>query len=204
MKKFILYNIGVFLLLILSSCSGGMQEGDIIFHSSTSSQSKAIQLATHSKYSHMGMLFKRNSEWYVLEAIEPVQYTPLHLWIRRGEGAHYVVKRLKSAKKVLNAGTINKMRQIGDSFLGRSYDYSFEWSDERMYCSELVWKIYERVLGVEIGEPADVESFDYSSNEVQNKLEERFGGKVPSGHDKVISPGAMFDSDLLKTVKEKN
>ena len=35
-----------------------IKEGDIIFQTSTSSQSKAIQLATHSKYSHVGIIFK--------------------------------------------------------------------------------------------------------------------------------------------------
>ncbi len=36
------------------------QTGDIIFQISRSSQSKAIQLATHSDYSHTGMLVIRN------------------------------------------------------------------------------------------------------------------------------------------------
>ena len=33
-----------------------LQNGDIIFQSSQSDQSIAIQLATHSKYSHMGIV----------------------------------------------------------------------------------------------------------------------------------------------------
>ena len=36
--------------------------GDIIFQISRSSQSKAIQLATHSDYSHTGMLVMRNKK----------------------------------------------------------------------------------------------------------------------------------------------
>jgi hypothetical protein len=180
-----------------------LQEGDLIFHSSASSQSRAIQLATHSKYSHMGILFRKNGEWYVLEAIEPVRYTPLHIWIKRGVNSGYVVKRLKNAKKILNPGAVRKMREAGEKFLGRPYDYFFEWSDERIYCSELVWKIYNGALNIEIGEPAGIESFDFSSEEVKNKLKERFGGKIPPHHDKVISPAAMFDSPLLEKVIEK-
>ncbi len=41
------------------------QTGDIIFQISRSSQSKAIQLATHSDYSHTGMLVIRNKKPYV-------------------------------------------------------------------------------------------------------------------------------------------
>ncbi|CTT31971.1 putative peptidoglycan peptidase [Escherichia coli] len=53
------------------------QTGDIIFQISRSSQSKAIQLATHSDYSHTGMLVIRNKKPYVFEAVGPVKYTPL-------------------------------------------------------------------------------------------------------------------------------
>ena len=48
------------------------QTGDIIFQISRSSQSKAIQLATHSDYSHTGMLVIRNKKPYVFEAVGPV------------------------------------------------------------------------------------------------------------------------------------
>src|SRR5437016_1986874 len=37
-----------------------IRTGDIIFQTSLSSQSKAIQLATHSEYSHCGIIFKEN------------------------------------------------------------------------------------------------------------------------------------------------
>jgi Orthopoxvirus protein of unknown function (DUF830). len=191
------------LFLLLCSCGKDFQDGDLIFHSSNSSQSKAIQLATHSKYSHMGIIFKKNGERFVLEAIDPVQYTPLHLWIMRGAGSHYVTKRLKNAAKILKSDTVLKMRETGEAFLGRPYDYYFEWNDDRLYCSELVWKIYKNVLDVEIGEPAAAESFDFSSDEVKSKLKERFGDNIPPHSDKVISPGAMFESDKLIKIKEK-
>ncbi|WP_206680678.1 hypothetical protein [Hymenobacter polaris] len=35
-----------------------LREGDLIFHTSQSAQSQAIQLATHSPYSHCGLLYK--------------------------------------------------------------------------------------------------------------------------------------------------
>ena len=60
--------------------SSMIKDGDIIFQTSLSQQSHAIQLATHSKYSHCGLIFKRKSgvdEWCVLEAVQPVKWTPL-------------------------------------------------------------------------------------------------------------------------------
>jgi hypothetical protein len=59
--------------MLAAACSAGVavpavQDGDIIFQTSLSSQSLAIQRATHSKYSHMGQIVLRDGAPYVLEA----------------------------------------------------------------------------------------------------------------------------------------
>ena len=149
-----LRNLGV-LCIMTASCaaapSTALRDGDIIFQTSQSSQSVAIQRATASPYSHMGIIFFRNHRPYVLEASATVRYTPLDDWIARGKGGHYVVKRLKDAS-ALNAEGTSKLRSTAAQLLGRPYDLTFEWSDDRVYCSELVWKIYDRALHVDIGE----------------------------------------------------
>ena len=61
-------------------------EGDIIFQTSRSSQSLAIQRATKSQYSHMGIIFREGDETLVYEAVQPVRKTPLAAWIKRGAG----------------------------------------------------------------------------------------------------------------------
>ena len=94
------------------------------------------------------------------------------------------------------------MRQVGESFRGRPYDLTFEWSDERIYCSELVWKIYERALGIEIGALQPLAAFDLSDPVVKQKMRERWGGPPPAS-EQLISPAAMFASDLLETVQER-
>lgn len=179
-----------------------IKEGDIIFHTSTSSQSKAIQLATHSKYSHVGIIFKANNDkdYVVLEAVEPVKYTPLNEWIKRGENTHFVVKRLKNADKVMTKEVIQKMKNVGEKRIGKHYDLYFEWSDERLYCSELVWKIYKEVLTIEVGKLEKLSSFDLENEIVKYKVKERYGNKIPL-NETVISPVAIFDSKELILVK---
>ncbi|MBA3178032.1 hypothetical protein CBX59_016640 [Salmonella enterica] len=71
------------------------QTGDIIFQVSRASQSRAIQLAPHSDYSHTGIVVMRNSEPYVFEAIGPVAYTPLQKWIAQGKDGRYIVRRVR-------------------------------------------------------------------------------------------------------------
>ncbi|MEQ9187085.1 MAG: YiiX/YebB-like N1pC/P60 family cysteine hydrolase, partial [Cryomorphaceae bacterium] len=77
-----------------------LRDGDLIFQSSTQGQSLAVQLATRSKWSHVGMLFEVEGQWMVFEAVGPVKFTPLRTWIAHGEGHHYVVKRLVNADEV--------------------------------------------------------------------------------------------------------
>jgi len=178
-----------------------IQNGDIIFHTSTSSQSKAIQLATNSKYSHMGIIYENNDEFYVYEAVQPVKLTPLKDWINRGYKSHYVIKRLKNSDDVLTPSILSKMKKIGERFKGKPYDSNFEWSDDKIYCSELVWKIYYEATGIEIGTLEKLSDFDLSSDIVKTIMQQRYGDNIPMD-EPVISPAAMFNSDKLKTIRE--
>jgi uncharacterized protein YycO len=178
------------------------QNGDIIFQTSRSSQSLAIQKATNAPYSHMGLVFVQSGQPMVFEAVEPVKSTPLAQWIARGEREHYVVKRLADVDAVLTEEALQRMLDVGHGFLGKHYDLYFEWSDERVYCSELVWKIYKRALEIEIGRLEPIATFDLSDPVVQRKVQERWGGPPP-GDELVISPAAMFNSDRLVTVYQE-
>jgi len=177
-----------------------IQNGDIIFQTSKSSQSRAIQLATDSKYSHMGIIYENDGQFLVYEAVQPVKLTPLKEWINRGENGHYVIKRLENADEVLTSSTLTKMKQIGEQFNGKPYDIYFEWSDDKIYCSELVWKIYKQATDIEIGQLEELSDFDLSNDIVKAKMKERYGENIPM-EEKVISPASMFNSDKLVTVK---
>jgi len=92
------------------------------------------------------------------------------------------------------------MKQAGKQFIGKDYDGTFEWSDDRIYCSELVWKIYKKGAGIELGQLKKLKDFDLSSQAVKAKLKEHYGNNIPL-NEPVISPVAIFDSPLLVTVK---
>lgn len=178
----------------------GIRNGDIIFQTSLSGQSKAIQLATKSRYSHCGIIFSDNIQYYVFEAIQPVSITPLDKWIARGENSHYVIKRLKNADQILTQETLQRMKKEGEKFLGKNYDLTFEWSDDKIYCSELIWKTYQRASGLEVGKLEKLSDFDLLNSAVKKKMKERYGDSIPLD-ETVISPAAIFDSELLETIK---
>jgi len=197
----------LFLALSVLSCKkenltavAVLKDGDIIFQTSKSAQSKAIQLATKSKYSHCGIIYRQGDDYYVFEAVQPVTRTPLQKWINRGEGSHYVVKRLKDST-ALTPEKLVYMKQTGKKMTGKDYDLYFEWSNDRIYCSELVWKIYKEGAGVEVGKLQQLKDFDLSHPEVQKIMKKRYGNEIPL-NERVISPASIFQSDKLYTVTQ--
>ncbi len=182
-------------LLISVSEAAEVQDGDIIFHRSQSRQSQAIAAATKSDYTHIGIIFLSDGKPLVYEAIQPVVRTPLDQWIKRGVGGQYVIKRLKDRSEI----DFFKVRKEAQQFIGRDYDWLFGWSDEKIYCSELVWKAYKRGSGIEIGSLRRLKDFDLNSKIVRQTMKERYGAKVPLNMD-VIAPSDIFDSPKLITV----
>ena len=176
-----------------------LRSGDLIFQKSRSRQSAAIRAVTGSDYTHMGILLVEKNKVLVFEAVQPVKLTPLSRWAARGKGGHYVVMRLKEAEKRLTPDTLARLRQEGLRHKGKAYDLVFDWSDREMYCSELVWKMYKRALGIEIGAPQRWSELDLSAPAARRLAEKRLG-KLPDPDGLVITPIRMMDSPLLTKV----
>lgn len=179
--------------------SNVIKNGDLIFQTLLTHEGKLVQLATKAKYSHCGLIFKEDNKFYVLEASQTVKLTPLDTWIAHGDDGHFVIKRLKNAGWVLSPGTLKRMKEIAEAFKAKSYDPYFEWSDDKVYASELVWKIYNRATGMQIGELQKLKDFDLTSLVIRQTLKERYGATIAT-QDTVISPDAIFNSKHLITV----
>lgn len=180
--------------------AGDFREGDIIFQVSVSSQSLAIQVATRSKYSHCGIIVEKDGRPQVFEAIRTVTFTPLADWINRGVGGHYVLMRLKDPA-LLTPETLAAMRESGRSLAGKPYDIYFKWSDEAIYCSELVWKIYQRGAGIELVPLRPVGDYSLDNEVVMEKIRERFGDKLKLD-EKAVAPADIMQSPLLEVVSQ--
>jgi hypothetical protein len=179
-----------------------IQNGDLIFQTSLSNQSKAIQVATKSNYSHCGIIFKKENDsnnWYVIEAVQPVKWTLLEKWIARGKDGHYVIKRV-SSDPMLPEARLLKLKTNAEKYLGKNYDLTFEWSDDKIYCSELLWKVYQKTTGIEIGKLEKLKDFDLTNEIVKKKMSERYGKNLPL-NEIVISPKSIFESENLITIK---
>lgn len=173
-----------------------LKDGDLIFIQNPKGQGLAIQLATASKYTHVGIIFFEKGKPYVYHAVEPVSRNTLAEFAAMSADGKYEIRRLRD-QTVLNREIINKMLQEAKSKLGVHYDTGFHWSDQELYCSEFIWKLYEHATGLHIGEPRPMRSFDLSHPVVKQIMEKRYGKNIPLD-EKMISPGNMYDSELLE------
>jgi len=96
-----------------------LAEGDIIFQETSGRQSDAIALATKSRYTHVGIVFREKGRWMVLEAVQPVSSIALERWIARGVKRHYVVKRLAAAPGGIGPDAVQRMKAAAVKYLGR-------------------------------------------------------------------------------------
>jgi hypothetical protein len=178
------------------------RNGDIVFQEPRSNQSRAIQLVTGSRYSHTGIVYLRDGRPLVFEAAGQVTSTPLDEWVARGRDSHFVVKRLDDAATRLNPEALQNMLAVGRSFDGKLYDLHFEWSDDRISCSELVWKIYHRALGIELSEPETIADFELDHPDVRGIVRSRWPAGPPPDQP-VVSPTAIFGSQYSVVVFEE-
>ncbi len=175
------------------------KDGDIIFQTSQSEQCEAVRIATNSKFSHCGIIYIENGQHYVYEAVQPVKMTLLSDWITHGEDSKYVVKRLQNAERILSKEVLSKMKSYGSQFNKKDYDLYFEWSNEKIYCSELVWKIYKEGAGIELCELQKLKEFNLSHPKVKVILNQRYGNAIPY-EESVVAPSQIVNSDQLITV----
>lgn len=144
----------IILAIVSASCCNNvdvdtLQEGDIVFIESRSAQSPYIKVGTMSKWTHCGVVVNTPEGMKVLEASKTVRLTPFAQFIGAAKREHWCVRRPKQ--------TLHTSIQY-QKYLGLPYDLEFKFDNGKMYCSELVWLIYNE-QGIELCKPRKVSSF---------------------------------------------
>lgn len=172
-----------------------LKDGDIILHTSKSNQSLMLQKITNSIFTHCGIIFFKNGVPYVFEAVQPVKITPLSSWIKRGVGEKYAIVRPYTP---LTADQKSKMYSYAQKQIGKNYDLKFQWSDDKMYCSELVWKCY-MIAGIKLSDPKKFKNYNLSSPIAMYAIRQRYGKKF-NPNELVVSPKDIYNSESLKII----
>lgn len=127
--------------VILAHWNYRPREGDIIFQSLPRNKLvDAIEGVTESDASHCGIVGWEKNKWVVYEAFRGgVQTTPLYSYLLRGRNYGYGVYRLKPEYQKYIPETLRCAR----TYMGKPYDIRYQMDDDRIYCSELIYKAYK-------------------------------------------------------------
>lgn len=145
----ILVSISLFAITSDNIDLANIQEGDVVFIESQSSQSPYIKIGTMSKWTHCGVVVKTPQGLKVLEASKTVRLTSVKKFIGKAKNENWCVKRPE--QKLSKPISYKK-------YLGQPYDLQFKFDNGKMYCSELVWLVYKD-QGIELCKPRKVSSF---------------------------------------------
>lgn len=168
------------------------QEGDIVFQSLPPNELvTAISGITNSPFSHCGLIQRVNGEWMVIESLGDVHCTNLNKWMRRGAGAGVVVYRY-----VLNSDETVRVMKSASGMLGKKYDLRYDFDDEKIYCSELVYKAFDRGIGVRLGKTDKLGDLNWQPYEKTIVKFEH--GPVPLAREMITPVAISRDSRLLK------
>lgn len=114
------------LITVSASCSNNvhieaLQEGDIVFIESQSSQSLYIKVGTMSQWTNCGVMVDTPEGLKVLEASKTVRLTTFDTFIGRAKNDNWCVKRPKQKLK---------SRVSYRKYLGQPYDLEFKFPDD--------------------------------------------------------------------------
>lgn len=191
-----------------------LKNGDLIFQESRSDDrvGDAIKSVTKStdnyNFTHVGIVYipHENDTIYVIEATPPnVQVVPLNDFLHKGvaDGSIpiSVVGRLKDEYQQYIPMAIDEALKL----VGKEYDYGFDLSNDKYYCSELIYDIF---LKANNGNPIfDLNIMTFKSkdsDETDQNWIRYFGEKnlsIPEG-EMGINPGAMSLSNKISILRE--
>lgn len=174
------------------------KNGDILFIKCKSDLSSPIQLATRSEYTHCAMFWSIKNKPFVVEAYSEVELTPFHQFMQNREGKLLLVKRLKNHLHYFTKEVERAIEAQWFNWMAKPYDGYFRWSDDRLYCSELVYKLYLKA-GFQLCSPKTLDQYALDSPEVKAELETRYNGRVPM-HEFMVAPVDLVHSKHLDTL----
>lgn len=120
-------NILFFAILIFSTiCNASIE---VAFLQTRNSDRSLVQLEPNGNFSHIAISYK--GKWLHAHPYRGVELVSKNELEKMGE--------IKLTIKISNSSSIHPA--VVKSFLGKPYDPSFSWSDDKIYCSELIAKI---------------------------------------------------------------
>ena len=161
-----------------------LQNGDLIFQTTWTSQSLAIAFASASPYIHTGIVAVNESGQYsVVQAGLHVTETPLSEWIDQGILRRFTIYRYEGLTPEQGRNIVQQARK----YSGLPYDFYFTFSPEAIYCSELNYRAYNE-SGVPLATPQKIGTLYINNRFVRSVIEQRW-----QQYPACQTPGITFD-----------
>jgi hypothetical protein len=167
------------------------RDADVIFQEAQGEVADEISAITKSQMSHCGLIVTKDGRVFVLEASGNVALTPLAEWVRRGKSEKFALFRARDLTEEKSLLIVKKAME----FIGRPYDSHYEWGDDKLYCSELVYKAYDKGAGIKLAELQPISALEYKGHE--DYIKNMLGGELHLDR-KVLTPVSIYNSPLMK------
>ncbi len=172
------------------------REGDLVFQALPLEVDlvRAIEGITRSHYSHVGVLHRRKGEWTVIEATGAgVVYTPFEKWKSIGRDERWAAYRVKAKHREHVGEFLTQLHPHA----GKPYDFSYELSEDKLYCSELVYHAWAKATGQKMGTLTELGNLNWRP--FSATIEKYNGGPMPPDRQ-LISPVELSKAPQLERV----
>ena len=154
-------------------------------------------------FSHVGIVSIENSKTFVLEAGgKGVVKTPLDTFLNRSFTPNFQSKVVVGRLKKQYQYSIPKAIAKANSLLGKKYDNAFDISNDKYYCSELVYRSFQDSTGKSLFNLASMTFIDPETKKTFPAWIAYFkelGIPIPEGKPG-LNPGGISRSDKIEIV----
>jgi hypothetical protein len=141
---------------------------------------------------HCGIVVMKGGKPYVLETQRTIVLTPFDKFIARGKDGRYWLKRSNK----------DNIKIKYNSYLGKPYDLAFKFDNGKFYCSELIYDIYIKQLGIELCKPKKVGDYLILGTDELPKIEKAMKKRGITKEQYAVAPVDIFNSEHLNGVDE--
>lgn len=180
-----------------------LQIGDLVFQYTNTRIAKITESVTESPVTHVGIVIQRKGKLMIFEASRRVKFTPVSTFLRKSKNGWYTVWRRRTP---LTDEQKNLLVKNSSQWLGKRYDSKFSWSSKEIYCTELVYKMYNQI-GIKISDLETIgEVLDRTSSPLLPKYIKRVYGSENKVNRKenILTPFKLLSSGELTPVQSKD
>lgn len=192
----ILYLSGCSLIQSGNQASYEPREGDVVFQALPLDVDlmAAIEGITQSHYTHAGALVRHKGGWQVIEAVGAgVVYTPWEKWKTASRDGRWAVYRVKSAHRKHLPEFVKQLHPHA----GKPYDFKYQITTDKLYCSELVYQAWKAATNQEMGRLEKLGDLNWKPH--QTTIEKYNKGPVALKRE-MISPVSLSRAKQLELV----